>query len=203
MNLKFKIQNSKLNSEGFTLVELLASIIVFVAVGAVVAGIVTSSLRGSNKTNVIENIRQNGNYNLAQISKNIKYADIFGGLGNDGISFVTSCPSSTAPTPVPTTTTYSFIKITPLNGDPTVYNCSGSTLTVSVQNGTGPTPTPLIDANSFSLTGCSLSCTQTRSSDTPIIGIGFSLGPKNGGLVENSSPPILFQTSVTVRNYKR
>lgn len=212
-NIKFKIMKKYLSSfifhlsfqKGFTLVELLASIIVFVAVGAVISGIVTSTLRGTNKTNVIENIRQNGNYTLAQMSKNIEYAQTFGGLSNNGVDYVTSCPVLPAPTPpVPNTTIYTFIKITPPNGSPTIYNCTGSTLTVSTLNGTTPTPTPLMDTNSFDLTGCSLSCTQTSSTDIPIIGISFSLKPKNpNGLVENSSPPILFQTSVTIRNYKK
>ncbi len=204
-NLEFRIQSSELN-RGFTLVELLASIIVFVAVGVVISGIVTSTLRGTNKTNVIENIRQNGNYTLAQISKNIEYAASFGGLSTNGVTYVTSCPFSTTPTPAPTTTPYNFIKIIPLNGDPIIYNCTGSTLTIATLNGTTtPTPTPLIDTNYFSFTGCTLSCTQTRSTDIPIIGIGFSLGSKipNNGLVENSSPPIIFQTSVTIRNYQK
>jgi len=42
---KVKSQKSKLNG-GFTLVELLASIIVLVAVGSIIAGIISSSLRG-------------------------------------------------------------------------------------------------------------------------------------------------------------
>lgn len=198
------IFNSKNNQRGFTLVELLASIIVLVAVGSVIAGIITSSLRGTNKTTAIENIRQNGNYTLAQMSKNIEYSQAFNGLSVDGVTYVTSCPFSTAPTPAPTTTPYKFIKITPLSGSPTIYNCDGSILTVSVLNGATPTPAPLIDNNSFSFTNCSLSCTQTSSTDIPIIGISFSLGPKNpNGLVENSSPPILFQTSVTIRNFKK
>jgi len=228
-NSKFKIKNSKLDKgftqhhfiqhlfktpqlavwvwwflflksgAGFTLVELLASIIVFVAVGSVVAGIVTSSLRGVNKTNVIENIRQSGNYTLAQISRNIEYAAAFGGLSNDGVDYVMSCPSSEAPTPAPVVTQYRFIKITPLDRSPVIYNCGGSTLTITTLSGT----IPFIDRDAFSFTDCKFICTQTRSTDTPIIGISFSLGPKDKGLVENSSPPVLFQTSVTIRNYKK
>lgn len=199
-NLKFRIHNSEL-SRGFTLVELLASIIVLVAVGSIIAGIMASSLRGTNKTNTIESVRQNGNYTLNQVSKNIEYAQVFNGLSENGETYVASC-FYVSPTPSPAV---KFIKVIPLNGNSTIYNCDGTTLTVSTLDGTiTPTPAPLIDTASFSLTGCSMSCTQARATDMPIIRIGFTLGPKNpNSLVESSSAPIPFGTSITVRNYKR
>ncbi len=186
------------SSKGFTLVELLASVIVLVAVGFIISGIITSSLRGTNKTTAIENIRQNGNYTLAQISKTIEYAQVFNGLSNDGANYVTSCPFSLAPTPVPVITNYNFIKVTPLNSSSITYNCTSSPPIITANEA------PLVDTNAVSLINCSLACVQTRSADIPIIKIGFTLGPKSpNALVENSTPPILFETSVTIRNYKR
>jgi hypothetical protein len=88
--------------------------------------------------------------------------------------------------------------VTPLNSSPITYNCTSSPPTITA-NGT-----PLIDINVVSLVSCTLSCIQTRSTDVPIIKMGFTLGPKNANnLVENSTPPILFEPSVTIRNYKR
>src|SRR3989344_7547432 len=136
-NFKFLISNLRRSQKGFTLVELLSSIIVLVAVGSIISGIITASLRGTNKTTTIENIRQNGNYALAQMSKNIEYAQVFNGLSANGIDYVTSCPilaAPTPPTPAPNTTVYKFIKITPPNGSPTIYNCTGSTLTIATLN---------------------------------------------------------------------
>lgn len=201
LNFKFQISNSQ---RGFTLVELLASVIVLVAVGSIIAGIITSSLRGTNKTNTIENIRQNGNYTLNQISKNIEYAQVFSGLSKTGDEtedpYNANCfyPPST-PTPA-----VKYVKVTPLNGDPIIYNCDENTLTIATLDGTTPTPTPLIDEDAFSLTGCSISCTQAKTTDIPIIKIKFNLGPKgSNGFIENSSQPVLFETSVTARNYKK
>ena len=197
-NFKFLISNLRRKNEGFTLVELLSSIIVLVAVGSVITGIITSSLRGTNKTTTIENIRQNGNYALVQMSKNIEYAQVFNGFSNDNINYVISCPFSLAPTPAPVTTNYNFVKVTPLNSNAIVYNCTSSPPTITA-NGSS-----LVDTNAVSLSTCTLSCIQTGSTDFPIIKIGFTLGPKNAsGLVENSTPPILFETSLTIRNYKR
>ncbi len=196
-NLKSQISNLKSN-RGFTLLELLSSIIVLVAVGSVIAGIITSSLRGTNKTTTIENIRQNGNYTLAQMSKNIEYAQVFNGLSNDGANYVTSCPFSLAPTPIPVKTNYNFIKVSPLSGNPITYNCTSAPAAITV-NGV-----PLMDTNVVSLVSCFIACVQTGATDVPIIKIGFTLGPKNSNnLPENSTPPILFETSVTIRNYKR
>lgn len=184
-------------SRGFTLVELLASIIVLVAIGSVIAGIISSSLRGTNKTNTLENIRQNGNYALNQISKDIEYAQVFGGLSTDGDIYVTSCPFSVAPTPTPVTTPYTFIKVTPLNSDAVVYSCASSTINAN--------DTPLVDMDLIKLTSCEITCTQAKSTDVPIIGISFTLesNKRTGGLAENSTPPITFSTSITIRNYQR
>lgn len=203
MKKYFSFFNSHFSfQKGFTLVELLASIIVLVAVGSVVAGIISSSLRGANKTNTIENIRQNGNYALAQISKDIEYTLPFDGkntgLSNDGATYATSCPFSLSPTPTPVATAYSFITVESVNNRVTKYNCTSSPAVLSA-NGAS-----LIDIVSVSLLSCSFTCIQSKTTDIPIIKISFSIGPKNSnGLVENSNPPIVFETSVTIRNYKK
>jgi len=192
-------------SKGFTLVELLASVVVLVAVGSVIAGIISSSLRGANKTNTIENIRQNGNYALNQMSKDIKYAQPFDGKNtglsnNDGVTYDTSCIFSLNPTPTPSTP-YSVITVKSANNIVTKYNCSGSTTLDSILTAN---EAPLIDTNSVSLISCSLSCIQNKPTDIPIIKVSFSIGPKTAnGLVENSNPPIVFETSVVMRNYKK
>lgn len=193
------IQNSKFNNRGFTLVELLASIIVLIAVGSIIAGIITSSIRGTNKATVIENIRQNGNYTIARVSKNIEYSQVFNGFSDDGINYTTTCPFSLAPTPTPVVKQYNFIKVTPLNSNPIIYSCTSSSPFTITANGV-----PLIDTNSVALTECTLACIQGRATDVPVIKVGFKLGPKNpNSLPENSTPPILFETSVTIRNYKK
>lgn len=184
------------SEKGFTLVELLASIIVLVAVGSVIAGIITSTLRGTNKTNTVENIRQNGNHAIAQVSENIEYAQVFNGLSIDGGNYVRSCPFSLSPTPVPVATRYRSIKITSNNRSQIVYNCTSSILSANRIS--------LVDTNSVSLTECAIDCIQSRATDVPIIKVSFKLGPKNpNSLPENSTAPVLFETSVTIRNYKR
>ncbi len=209
INLKSQIANLKSN-EGFTLVELLASVIVLVAVGSVIAGIITSSLRGSNKTNTIENIRQNGNYALNQISKDIEYALPFDGKNtglsiDNGTTYATSCPfSALSPTPTPAATAYNVITVESASNKVTKYNCYGSTPLDSVLKANGTSLIDTTPATSISLISCSFTCIQTQATDIPIIKINFAIGPKIlNGLVENSSPPVTFETSVTIRNYTK
>lgn len=200
MQNQFSIFNLR-QQKGFTLVELLASIIILVAVGSIVAGIITASLRGTNKTNLIENIRENGNYTISQIARTIEYAQVFNGLSNDGIGYTTICPFSASPTPPPTPPPppqYKFIKVTPPNSDPIVYSCA-TPLTITANDAS------LIDTSSIALTDCVIACAQSRATDIPIIKISFKLGPKTPtGIAENNSlSSILFETSVTIRNYKK
>lgn len=195
------ITKLRITEKGFTLVELLASIAVLVAVGSVIAGIITASLRGTNKTNVIENIRENGNYALSQISRSIEYARVFNGLSDNGIDYAVSCPFSTSPTPAPVKTVYKYVKVTPPNGNSIEYSCKTLAPATITANGIS-----MIDTGSIALTDCVIACVQTRATDIPIVKVGFKLGPKDqvpGGIAENSSPPILFETSITIRNYKK
>lgn len=85
---------------GFTLIELLVVIGVLSVVGSIMTGVVTFSLRGANKTQTIENIRQSGNYTISQMGKTIQYAETFD-VSNDGINYVRSCPFVPSPTPLP------------------------------------------------------------------------------------------------------
>jgi type II secretory pathway pseudopilin PulG len=207
-----KIFNLKHRQKGFTLVELLTSTIVLVVIGSVITGVIVSSLRGSNKANNIENIRQVGNYALNQMAKNIQYAQIFNGLKTDqpGAEYTTTCPFATPTPPAQpqaVKTSYNYIKITPLNGNPIEYKCIPPvppsivpTFTVNDM----VSEKEIVDIDYIDLRDCSITCTQTNATDVPIIGISFSLAPKgSNGLVESSNPPIAFETSVTVRNYSR
>jgi type II secretory pathway pseudopilin PulG len=186
-----------IHSKGFTLIELLASVVVIVAIGLIIAGITSSSLRGANKTNTIENIRQNGNYVLNQMSKDIEYALPFDGkntgLGYDDaeskVVYTPGCP----PFPL------KYIAVqSASNNIVTEYSCISSPYDLKA-NGKS-----LVD-EVISLRSCSFACTQANDNNVPVIQISFTLEPKNpSGLAENnSSSAITFETAVTVRNYSR
>lgn len=197
-----------INSEsGYTLVEMLASIVIIVAIGSVIANVITSSLRGTNKVNVIESIRQSGNYILNQITKDVTYAQVFDGIST-GINpeHNTVCPSLLpSPSPAPAVTE---LTIKTAQGLVVKYECSGSgpgsvlRRTITQTDGTVISGLFIDPSSSISLKSCSLSCDQY--SGVPIIGVDFAIGSKSpSNLAENNSgSDTSFKTSITMRNYR-
>jgi type II secretory pathway pseudopilin PulG len=189
-----KVCSSKVQ-KGFTLVELLTSVIVIVAIGSIITGIITSSLRGSNKANTIENIRQAGDYVLNQMAKDIEYSQTFDGSNtgfkfDDDPKYYTSCPTD------PLAKTLNNITIRSTKDLLIAYECHDSSL---LANGA-----QLIDTNSsIDVQNCSFVCAQSDTG-VPIIKISFILGSKRqNNSVESSNPPVTFETAVTMRNYSK
>ncbi len=190
---EFRIQNFQ---RGYTLVELLAVITIIVVVGVIVAGILVSSLRGGSKSNVLDNVRQNGNYAITQMSKMILYAQNFNGVSADNTFYTTDCtqviPSSPSPAPTPSPKVYSYIKITSFDGGQTIFSCNGSTI---ASNGAS-----LVDTATVSLVSCTFSCIQDNFGQAPTIGISFTLSQNTGSAFAEKQATIPFNTSITIRN---
>ena len=185
---------------GFTLVELLVSLIVLVAIGSIIGAILFSSLRGASKTNVMQSVRQNGNYAILQLSKTMRSAKSFNGVSTDGVNYQTNCvqipvvPPSPTPTPIP----YSYVKLTSFDDQPMVFSCSQTTIYLNVDS--------LIDTTSVLLApnSCSFTCGQSSIADPPTITIKFSLTQANTGtLFAEKKANIDFQTSIAIRNFLR
>lgn len=68
------MSNKRFYFLGFTLIELLVVISIFSAVVALTGGILFSSLRGSEKTVILDQARQNGNYAISLMTKMIRNA---------------------------------------------------------------------------------------------------------------------------------
>lgn len=83
MNKELSIKNHKkhnslflwLNSNAFTIVELLVAISVIAVMGAIVTEIFARSLRGGNKAQIIASIKQNGQATLEAMDKTIRNSD--------------------------------------------------------------------------------------------------------------------------------
>ncbi len=189
MRHKFSI-----NQKGFTLVELLAVVMVIGVVGSVVGGILISSLVGTNKTNALDNVRQNGNYALLQMSKEIEFSRNFYGVSLNGVGYITDCTIPTV-SPTPTPTQYGYVKIMSANGQTVAFSCSGTTISSNSAS--------LIDASTVKTTSCYFTCSQDNLVLPPTVGINFTLSQaKAGNFVENNTS-VSFNTSVTLRNLNR
>lgn len=176
---------------GFTLVELLAVLAIFITIGIFVISIIVSTLRGNNKTNAVAIVQTNGTYALASMTKLIRNARAL-------------APSMTCGT-IANPTVSTSLGVTDVDGNATTYSCA-----------TGQDGSKYIASNSAALTDpslvtwntCQFTCGRTSISDYPVIGIQFALqyvSPGGGNLVEQtaSSSAVLFQTSVIMRNMQR
>lgn len=168
-----------LNTRGFTLIELLVVMSIFVIVGGLIVATLFISLRGSNKSETMAVVKENGNFALSQMVKQIRYAR--------SLDAPASCvPTSNSPT----------LTITSLADDgQTTFSCPVSQATPITSNSAA-----LIDSNAVSVTYCSFTCSQNNLSEPPRVTIQFTLTSNNAnGLVESSSS-IPFQSSVIMRN---
>lgn len=165
---------------GFTMLELLVVISVISVAGVLVSGIIVSTLRGSNKATAVSNVKQNGDYALAQMSRVIRSATDIDLLpcGN---------PSAAKKT----------ITVTQLDNSQTVFDCTGNTITA---NGTS-----LLDTSVVQLlpATCMIICSQQTSADIPVIQITFSLSQKSATTLSEQTSTIPFQTSVVLRNIQQ
>lgn len=197
MNKKLKVQ------EGFTIIELLAVMVILMSIGTIIGAILFTSLRGASKTSTINSVRQNGYFALTQMTKMIRQASRFGGVSTDGTNYVANCTAQSVlpPTPTPTPRQYNYIKITSHDLGQTTFSCLAGD-TISSQSGS-LSPVSLLDKTAVSLVSCSITCTQNTTGEPPTIEIQFTLSqyaPTGTTFIPERSSTVPFKTSVTLRN---
>lgn len=182
----------KNNNSGYTLIELLAVMIVLVTVGVIIASILVSSLRGTSKTNVIDEIRSNGNFTLLQMGRMISFAQNFSGVSTDNVTYTTNCTVQPSPR-------YRYIKIKSFDDKETIFSCNilGNPPTIASNEAS------LINTEKVSLDppdSCYFTCSQINLSESPVIGINFILSQSAASGFFEQKATIPFETSVTIRN---
>lgn len=191
--------SKKLNNKGYTLIELLAVIFVMVSVGMVIISIMVSALRGGNKSQTTNQVRESGNYVLSQMAKTITFAKHLDGL-SDGTTdsttgdlvYQTNCVVPSGTTPLQ----YSYIKITSFDGGQTTFSCPDSSAgTTSIASNSAP-----LLGDNYTVTNCTFTCSQPSISIPPTIDISFTLSQKSGSFTEKQAT-IPFDTSITIRNF--
>lgn len=176
------MKNYKLHvkQSGFTMLELLVVISVISVAGILISGVLVSTLRGSNKATTVDNLKQNGNYALLQMSRVIRSA-----------SNIDLLPCGNPSMAVQTMT------VTQLDTTQTVFDCTGTTIT---SNGSS-----LLDTSVVQLvpSSCQIICSQQTSADIPVVQIKFSLMQSGSGNFADQASTIPFQTSIVLRNVQQ
>lgn len=178
---KLSIFNSLFsNHEGFTLIELLTVIGIMGTLGTIVVLILSVTLRGTRKSDLLETARQNGDVALSQMIRSIRYAQ---SLDNP----ITCVP--TASVSAITVTSFS-------DKGQTTYACvNGANSTISSNSAS------LFDTTSLNVSSCYFTCSQPTTIDPPTITIQFTLSPKTTGIFSETNFTLPFQSSVTMRNF--
>jgi type II secretory pathway pseudopilin PulG len=187
---EFSILKSQFStSGGFTIIEVLASLAVVIVVGSIIGSVIFSSSGGAAKSNVLNTVRQNGNYALSQWEKTAR----------NSTGLVSPCI-----TPTPSASSIAFI-----NSDSTVttFSCvtasgasngifEGQAASVNVT----PAPIPFIDQNNVAVTSCNFSCSQGGVGSYPSVVFSFTLSQKASTSFFEQQTSLPFETSVTLRN---
>lgn len=168
-------------SAGFTLIEMLTVMAIFVVVGSIVVSILITSFQTSHKTDIVTIVQHNGNYAISQMAKTIRNAR----------GLVTPFPCS------PSVTASTVTVLTPDNQQVT-YACEAATI---ASNGAS-----LLDTSQVALHDCSFVCSQDTTSSLPVIQISFSLQQASSSTFAEQSASqsaVVFQTTIGMRNITR
>jgi prepilin-type N-terminal cleavage/methylation domain-containing protein len=165
-------------ARGFTLIELLISMLVVVLIGSIITSILFSVLRGTNKTNKLIIIRQNGNYAISQLSKTIRNAK----------AIVTPCDTN----PVST------ITITAQDDTDLVLACENNNVTMT----SGANKTNLVDTSAVAIksgiANCSFACIQGAT--TQLVSVSFTVQQAKADALNENSASLIFETAIAMRN---
>lgn len=180
---------------GFTLIEILVVIVVLMSTGIVIGAILFSSLRGASKANILTTAQQNGDYAMSQMVKTIRNAKSFGGVSIDepetnDTGWLTDCSESEL-------THYRYVKITSPSNEEIVYSCKNESIFFNAGS--------LIDESLVKTKegSCYFTCTQNNPTESPTIGINFTLVQTGNTTSVEKAVSLPFSTSVRMRNSLR
>jgi type II secretory pathway pseudopilin PulG len=187
MNLKnYSNSNTNSNTSGLTLIELLVSLALIVGLMTVVAAILVATLRGASKAVVSEDIRQNGNSALTQVTKQIQFAEsldsVLTSLGDTSASCATPAP----PDPP---TEYKSISYTS-GGVSNILTCDRTTLALNSAE--------LVDRTKAVFVSCKIICSQ-QIDESPVVGISFTLSNPSDDVVAEKRTTLNFSKSIKMR----
>jgi len=147
------------NKKGFSLIEILVTITVFTILGVLVTSIVFLTLRSTNKSSSSIKIRDNVNYFLSIIQRQLRSAQS-----------ITNCPNAEDT---------SHIEYVDENGNLGSFSCESSADLGYIASGSGRLNTEEID-----ITSCSFECIEGVSGNPPSIIVTVVAEDTNSSLVE-------------------
>jgi prepilin-type N-terminal cleavage/methylation domain-containing protein len=158
---------------GMSLIEILIVVAIFAVLGVITTNSLLLTLRGARKSESVQKVRENLNYSLTVIERQLR-----------GALSVNSCPFSNQQT----------ITYKDLNNVQTTLSCSSVGVNGYIASGSAR-----LTADDISITTCSFTCTQNDQNSPPVISV--SLQGKSKGITGAEAATVNAQTEITLRNY--
>ena len=191
----------KIFKNGYTLIELLAVMIVLIVIGTIISSILTSVLRAGSKSLATETVGRNGDFAITQMSKMITYAKKFEGVSQDNTTFTTDCTGNSQ-------IQYKYLKIKSFDLGETTFACGDSQWsnapysyanpTLASESASSTTPTILVDPTMDA--SCYFNCSQENLSSPIKIDIFLDIKAKAQTVFSEDQAEVPFETSIIIRN---
>lgn len=156
----------------FSLIEILVVITIFAVIGILTTMSVTLTLRSSKKSDSLVRVRENANYALAVLERQIRSSE------------KVDCGTSTA----------TQINYTALEGVVSTFSCVTPGVNGYIASGSGR-----LTSNDISVTSCSFSCTQLDLNKPPSVRISITAEDATTTSVEKGS--VTLEAEIVARNY--
>lgn len=181
---KFEIGNLKFEiAYGFTLIEVIVVIGVFVILSTIILSILVTIIRGSKKSDSVVSVRQDGEHAMDQIVRVLRFAK--------SLDPATTCDGATQ---------LNNITITAVDLSQNTFTCPATSANpIKMNNTTNLTNSNISQVVVTPVNSCYFVCTQ-NTGRPPTIRINFNLSKVNSNGVLEGNTTIPFQSSVILRN---
>lgn len=160
-------------SAGFSLVEMLVVVSVFALIGVLTTSAVTQTLRGSKKSDSLVRVRENVNYSLAVVERQIRNAEN-----------VASC----------TGVATSVLTYTSIEGITSTFSCITPGALGYIASGSAR-----LTSSDISITACSFVCSQVDINNPPVVRVSIMAEDATSTSSEKGS--VSTDMEIVTRNY--
>ena len=166
-----KIRNRK-NNKGLSLIEILIVVSIFAVLGILTTRSVILTLRGAKKSDSQITVRENLNYSLSVIERQLRNAKEIvtcSGGASGRVDYISN------------------------EGLTTSFSCGSNGTDTYVASGSGR-----LTGSDIKISGCSFTCTQESINKPPIISVSFT---GESVVTGSESSKVSVQSEVVLRNY--
>lgn len=164
---------------GLSLIEILVVVTIFAILGVIVSSSLMLTLRGAKKSESLIKVRENLNYSLAVIERNLRSAETISDCTNSDTKKITYLDQNKVST--------SFFCVN--TGAANSYIASGSAIPTSVK----------LTSDSIKIVSCSFTCAHPDLSNPPSITIDLKVQDASGTGIEGSI--VSAKSQIYLRNY--